>query len=257
MPVEIVTVPCRRDNYAYLVRDTASGTVALVDAPEAAPIERALSERGWSLDQIWITHHHDDHTAAVPALRAGARVIGNTEDRARLPELDTELAEGDSFAFGGTTVGIADVSGHTIGHIAFLIDGDGAEPGAAFTADSLMALGCGRVFEGTMPMMWASLSKLAALPDETRIYSGHNYGAANGRFALSVEPESAALQARVAAIAEADKAGRPIVPASLAEEKATNPFLRAGDPAVKAAMGMTSADPAEVFAELRARKDSF
>ncbi|MEL6267911.1 MAG: hydroxyacylglutathione hydrolase family protein, partial [Pseudomonadota bacterium] len=162
MPVEIVTVPCRRDNYAYLVRDTASGTVALVDAPEAAPIERALSERGWSLDQIWITHHHDDHTAAVPALRAGARVIGNTEDRARLPELDTELAEGDSFAFGGTTVGIADVSGHTIGHIAFLIDGDGAEPGAAFTADSLMALGCGRVFEGTMPMMCVALQARGA-----------------------------------------------------------------------------------------------
>ncbi|MEL6575149.1 MAG: hydroxyacylglutathione hydrolase [Pseudomonadota bacterium] len=253
MPVEIVTVPCRQDNYAYLVRDEASGAVALVDAPEEGPIRAALEERGWTLSQIWVTHHHDDHTSAVPALRAGARVIGNTADRARLPDLDLELSDGDSFALGETTVQVLDVSGHTVGHIAFYLPGDAA----AFTADSLMALGCGRVFEGTHPMMWASLTKLMSLPDETRIYSGHNYGKANGRFALSIEPENADLRARIARIEAADAAGTPIVPSTLAEEKATNPFLRAVDPAVAKSLGLEGAEPGAVFSEIRHRKDSF
>jgi len=256
MPVEIVTVPCRSDNYAYLVRDEASGKVALVDAPEAGPIEAALEERGWELSQIWITHHHDDHTSAVEKLRGGAEVIGNTADRARLPDLDRELSDGETFALGSTTVKVMDVSGHTVGHIAFYIEDAGEAP-AVFTADSLMALGCGRVFEGTHPMMWESLSKLMALPDETRIYSGHNYGKANGRFALSIEPENADLRERIGRIEAADAAGEPIVPATLAEEKATNPFLRATTDSVKAAVGMEGKPDAEVFAEVRTRKDRF
>lgn len=255
MPVEIVTVPCRSDNYAYLVRDTATGQVALVDAPEAGPIEAALRDRGWPLDQIWITHHHGDHTEAVDELRArhGARVVGHAADRARLPALDREVSEGETFALGQTVVRVIDVSGHTIGHIAYVID----EVPAAFTADSLMALGCGRVFEGTMPMMWASLGKLRALPPQTQIWSGHNYGAANGRFALTIEPGNAALRERIERIRDADAAGRPIVPATLAEELATNPFLRATAASVKAAVGMPGAPDAEVFAEVRRRKDRF
>ena len=255
MPAEIVTVPCRTDNYAYLVHDTGSGKTALVDAPEAAPIVAALEDRGWSLDEIWLTHHHADHTDAVPELTAryGAAVAGHVRDLGRLPPLDREVSEGERLILGETAARVVDVSGHTIGHVAFVLDDDHA----AFTADSLMALGCGRVFEGTHKMMWESLSKLMELPEDTRIYSGHNYGQANGRFARSIEPDNAALGERIARIEAADAEGRPIVPSTLAEERATNPFLRAREPSVKAALGMADADDAAVFGEIRRRKDSF
>ena len=255
MPVEVVVVPCRTDNYAYLVRDAATGKVALVDAPEEAPIREALEERDWELDQIWITHHHADHTEAVEPLRAsyGATVVGHVKDIGRLPHLDRELSEGETVALGDTVARVIDVSGHTIGHIAYVLDDDHI----AFTADSLMALGCGRVFEGTHQQMWQSLQKLMALPDDTRIYSGHNYGAANGRFAASIEPANPDLKDRIARIEAADAAGEPIVPATLAEELATNPFLRATEDSVKSAVGLPGADDASVFAEIRRRKDAF
>ena len=255
MPVEVVTVPCRTDNYAYLVRDEATGQVALVDAPEEAPIREALESRGWELHQIWITHHHADHTEAVEALREayGAEIVGHVKDIGRLPPLDRELSEGETVTLGETTARVVDVSGHTVGHIAFVID----EDRIAFTADSLMALGCGRVFEGTHAQMWESLKKLMALPDDTRIYSGHNYGMANGRFASTIEPSNQALKDRIARIEAANNAGEPIVPVTLAEELATNPFLRAGEPTVKQAVGLPGGDDAAVFAEIRRRKDAF
>ena len=255
MAVEIVTVPCLSDNYAYLVRDETSGQVAVVDAPEAAPIIAALEERGWRASEIWITHHHGDHIDGVAALveKYGAKTVGHTKDRSRLPDLDEEVSEGDTVVMGDTHARIIDVSGHTIGHIAFVLDADKA----AFTADSLMALGCGRVFEGTHAMMWDSLSKFLDMPDDMAIYSGHNYGVANGRFALSVEPDNQALKDRIAAIEAANAAGQPIVPASMAEERATNPFLRAVEPSVKKAVGLDGADDASVFAEVRRRKDKF
>ena len=255
MPVEIVTVPCRTDNYAYLVRDEATGQTALVDAPEVDPIVEALEARDWGLDQIWITHHHGDHTEGVADLVAkyGAKTVGHVKDLARLPKLDRELSEGETVTLGQTVARVIDVSGHTIGHIAFVLDDDLA----AFTADSLMALGCGRVFEGTHAMMWESLSKFMDMPDEMRIYSGHNYGKANGRFALSVDPDNTALKERIARIEAADKAGEPIVPSTMAEERATNPFLRAVSPEVKANVGLAGADDASTFAEVRRRKDSF
>lgn len=255
MPVEIVTVPCRQDNFAYLVRDAATGQTALVDAPAIEAIVAALEGQGWGLDQIWITHHHDDHIEGVEALRGryGAKVVGHGKDRERLPRLDQEVSEGETVALGETTARVIDVSGHTVGHIAFVLDDDRA----AFTADSLMALGCGRVFEGTHAMMWESLSKFLGMPDDTRIYSGHNYGQSNGRFALSIEPENKALRDRVAGIKLADEKGQPIMPSTLAEEKATNPFLRVVEPSVKRAVGMDGADDASVFAEVRRRKDAF
>lgn len=255
MPVEIVTVPCLSDNYAYLVRDEGSGEVAVVDAPEAEPIMAALDARGWSASQIWITHHHFDHVDGVEALvqKYGARTVGHGKDKARLPDLDVEVGEGDTVGLGDSEARIIDVSGHTIGHIAFIMDNDKA----AFTADSLMALGCGRVFEGTHAMMWESLSKFLTLGDDVMVYSGHNYGMANGAFALSVEPENADLKDRIARIEAANAAGEPIVPVSMAEEKATNPFLRAVEPSVKAAVGLAGADDASTFAEVRRRKDSF
>ena len=255
MPVEIVTVPCRSDNYAYLVRDQTSGQTALVDAPAVEPIVEALEARDWGLDQIWVTHHHGDHTEGVEDLRGryGAEVVGHVKDRARLPKLDRELSEGETVALGQTTARVIDVSGHTVGHIAFVLDDDKV----AFSADSLMALGCGRVFEGTHAMMWESLAKFLTMPDDMRVYSGHNYGQANGRFALSVEPENAALKDRIERIKAADQSGEPIVPSTIAEEKATNPFLRATEPGVKEAVGLAGADDASVFAEVRRRKDAF
>jgi hydroxyacylglutathione hydrolase len=255
MPLEIVTVPCRTDNYAYLLRDAETGKVGLVDAPENAPIAAALAERGWGLDLILITHHHDDHVAAVADLRReyGAKVAGAAADRRRLPPLDIELAEGDTLTLGASKARVFEVPGHTIGHIAFHF----ADDAALFTADSLMALGCGRLFEGTPSQMWASLSKLAGLPDQTQVYSGHEYTESNARFALSVDPDNADLVARATDIGRLRARGEATVPARLDLERATNPFLRAGDAALKRRIDMPSASDEEAFAEIRRRKDSF
>lgn len=255
MPLEIVTVPCLTDNYAFLAHDIATGATAVVDVPEAAPILNALRARGWRASHILITHHHDDHIAGLPALAAatGARVIGAAADAHRLPLLDEALREGDPVRIGMDEGRVIDVSGHTIGHVAFHFPNSKA----VFTGDSLMALGCGRIVEGTAPMMWASLSKLAALPAETTVCSGHEYTAANARFALTIEADNDALVARAEDVKEARENGRATVPSLLSDELATNPFLRAGLAGVKAAVGMSEASDAEVFAEIRARKDRF
>lgn len=255
MPLDIMTIPCRTDNYAFLVQDPQSGRTALIDAPETAPIDAALTEKAWGLDEIWITHHHADHVEGVDYLREkyGAIVIGSAADVARLPKLDRPVAYGADFDFAGHRVEVLDVSGHTIGHIAFHIPG----AKAAFTADSLMALGCGRVFEGTFPQMWDSLSRLAALPPETVIYSGHEYTEANARFALTIEPGNTALISRAEGVAAARAAGKPTVPSTLSEELATNPFLRANLPEVKVNLGLSAASDVDAFAEIRSRKDRF
>lgn len=255
MTCQIVTIPCLSDNYAFLLRDDATGAVALIDAPEAAPIKVKLEELGWDLDQIFITHHHADHIDGVAELVSdfGAKVTGAAGDAHRLPPLDSSVAEGDTVSVGEVEGTVLDVSGHTIGHIA--IHFPAAK--AAFTADSLMALGCGRVFEGTMPQMWESLCKLAALPDDTLICSGHEYTAANAKFALTIEPTNDDLLQRVTDISEKRAKGLPTVPSRLSLELATNPFLRAGQHSVMQALGMEGATAAEVFAEIRTRKDRF
>ena len=255
MALQIVTVPCREDNYAFLLRDDESGRTALVDAPEARPILDALREHGWDLHEVWITHHHADHVDGLAQIREACdvRVTGGREDAHRLPPLDREVGDGDRFDFAGHEVRVIDVSGHTLGHIAFHVP----DATAVFTADSLMALGCGRLFEGEAARMWESLCKLAALPDATLVCSGHEYTAANARFAVTIEPQNQALASRVRGIDEAREAGRPTVPSKLAEEKATNPFLRAGLPEVKRAIDMENASDAEAFAEIRRRKDRF
>ena len=253
MAIEIVTVACRTDNYAFLVHE--DGLTALIDAPEAAPIVAALDSRGWGLNEIWLTHHHGDHVEGVEELRAeyGATVTGALADKHRLPLLNRSVSDGDSFDFSGHDVHVLDVSGHTVGHIALYVP----DAEAAFTGDSLMALGCGRLFEGTAPQMWDSLSKLADLPPDTMICSGHEYTQANGKFALTIEPENADLISRTEAVAAAREAGKPTVPSRLSDELATNPFLRASRPEVKQALGMENASDAEVFAEIRKRKDRF
>lgn len=253
MTFDLVTVPCLSDNYAFLLH--GNGRTALIDAPEPWPIREALEAHNWGLDEIWLTHHHGDHIDGVEVLREvwGAEVRGAAADAHRLPKLDHTHGDGDTFDFAGSEVQVMDVSGHTVGHIAFYVP----DAKAVFTADSLMALGCGRLFEGTAEQMWASLSKLAALPDDTIVCSGHEYTASNARFAMTIEPENVALQQRQADIEAARAEGRPTVPSMLAEEKATNPFLRAGLHEVKAALNMTGTGDVDVFAEIRRRKDSF
>lgn len=255
MALEIVTVPCLSDNYAYLAHEPSSGATAVVDVPDVAPIQSALAAKGWTLTDILITHHHNDHIGGVAALQAatGAKVRGAAADAHRLPPLDQAFAPGDAVEVGAETGTVLDVSGHTLGHIAFHFPGSAA----VFTADSLMALGCGRLFEGDAATMWSSLSRLAALPPETAVYSGHEYTAANARFALSVDPDNAALVERAQLVTKLRDAGAPTVPATLAEELATNPFLRAQAPEMKAALDLADAADATVFAELRRRKDAF
>ena len=253
MPLEIVTVPCLRDNYAYLVNGPDG--VCLIDAPEAGPIIDALDQRGWGLDALLITHHHHDHVDGVEELRAkyGCKVMGPKAEADKLPPLDMALEEGMNGGEGdGYTVPLA-VPGHTLGHLAFHFP----RAKAVFSADSLMALGCGRLFEGTPEMMWDSMQKFLAMPDDTLVYSGHEYTAANARFALTIEPDNAALQARAAEIDAKRSGNEPTVPASIGQEKETNPFLRAHLHEVKALLNMESSPDAEVFAEIRRRKDSF
>jgi hydroxyacylglutathione hydrolase len=255
MALELVTIPCRTDNYAYLIHDAGSGQTAVVDVPDATPILAALAARGWALSDILITHHHDDHISGVETLRAatGAMVLGAASDAYRLPPLDLALTEAGTFSIGPEFARVIDVPGHTVGHIAFHFPASGL----AFTADSLMAGGCGRLFEGTPAQMWNSLSKLAALPPDTLICSGHEYTAANLRFAATLEPDNPDLILRIERVATARREGRPTVPSRLSEELATNPFLRAHLPHMKAAVGLAGADDAMVFAEIRARKDKF
>ena len=253
MPLELVTVPCLKDNYAFLLHDGASGRTALVDAPEAGPILAALDDRGWRLSDILITHHHGDHIDAVDALRdaTGATVWGAAADAARLPPLDRAVHAGETLEIAGEPVAVLDVPGHTVGHIAFHFP----DSGLLFTGDSLMALGCGRLFEGSPAQMWASLSTMASLPDDTLVCSGHEYTQGNARFALTVDPENVALRARAEAVAAARREGRPTVPSRLGEEKATNPFLRAGSDAIRATLGMPDAQDVDVFARVRKLKD--
>lgn len=248
MPLEMVPIRCLTDNYAWLLH--GHGQTALIDAPEAAPVLAELAARGWGLDLIALTHHHADHIQAVPELVAatGARVMGNALDAARLPPLDIAVKPGETARICGEPAEVIDVSGHTIGHIAFYLP----DSAMAFTADSLMALGCGRLFEGDAAMMWQSLSRLNALPGQTLICSGHDYCRGNGAFALSVDSGNATLQQRLADTA----AGRRLcAAATLEDERATNPFLRAG--ALRDGLGMAGAADVDVFARLRRMKDEF
>jgi hydroxyacylglutathione hydrolase len=253
--VEVILVPAFADNYIYVLRDAASGKVGVVDPGDAAPVQAELERRGWSLTHIFLTHHHDDHIGGAEALKARYRasVVGARADAHRIPGLDVMLGDGDRTVFGEQTARVFAVPGHTSGHIAFWFEA--AE--TLFSGDTLFSLGCGRLFEGTPAQMWDSLQSLRSLTDSTRVYCGHEYTQSNGRFALTVDPDNAALHQRMEEVAALRERNQPTIPTTIGMERRTNPFLRADDPGVQSAIGMSGAPSVEVFAELRRRKDHF
>ena len=253
MPAEIRQFLIGSDNFGVLLHDSVTGATASIDAGEEAPIVDMLARTGWRLTDILVTHHHGDHVAAVPALKAryGARVVGPMADAYRVPEIDEGVREGDKVRVGGLEAVVIDTPGHTVGHIAYYF----AAEKLLFSGDTMFSLGCGRLFEGTPAQMWESLQKLAAVPDDTRVYCGHEYTLSNARFASGVDPTNPALKARVQEVEQLRAANAFTLPTMIGIEKATNPFLRAADPSIARQLGMEGASPVEVFAELRERKN--
>lgn len=255
MPLTVDLIPCLTDNYAYLLYDPADGLCAVVDPSEAAPVKRVLAARSLTLTHILNTHHHFDHTGGNIPLKQefGAVVVGPEKDRERIPAIDVGVDESAPWQFGSHMARILEIPAHTRAHIAFVFKGEGI----AFTGDTLFAMGCGRLFEGTPQMMWSSLSKLMQLADDTRVYCGHEYTQSNGRFALTVEPNNAALQARMHEVDGKRAQGAPTIPSTIGLEKETNPFLRPNSPEIRRTLAMEDAGDVGVFAELRRRKDNF
>jgi hydroxyacylglutathione hydrolase len=244
---------CLDDNYGVLLHDPESGATAAIDAPEAAPIEAALASTGWRLTDILVTHHHADHTGGIAALKEKhrCRVVAPHAEAARIPLVDERVRENDKVRVGNLEARVLETPGHTAGHIAYMFPADRL----AFVGDTLFSIGCGRVIEGTPEMMWQSLLKLRALPDETRIYCGHEYTKANVRFARSIEPGNAALAAREKEVEKLVAAREPTIPSTIGDEKAANPFLRADVPEVAQSVGLAGKPAWQVFAEIRERKN--
>ncbi|PLX38588.1 MAG: hydroxyacylglutathione hydrolase [Hyphomicrobiales bacterium] len=254
--LEFFQFPCLSDNYAVLVHEAVSGTTILVDAPDEDAIRAALAEKGWPLTHILVTHHHWDHTQAIEALKptTGCTVIGPKGEAAKIKILDETIDDGDEVSLGGVRVKAIATPGHTLGQISYWLP----DAGVVFTGDTMFSMGCGRVFEGTPSMMWGSLDRLSSmLPDETQVYCGHEYTLANAKFAVTVDPANDALRERLEEVVALRKEGKPTLPTTMGLERATNPFLRARDAGIRAHLGMKNASDAEVFAEIRARKDNF
>jgi hydroxyacylglutathione hydrolase len=253
--LNIHLVPCLSDNYAYLVHEPSTNLVAVVDPSEAAPVNAALEKHKLKLTHILNTHHHFDHTGGNLDLKEQhkARVVGPRADRERIPGIDEEVGEGNVWALGAAKAKIFDIPAHTKGHIAFWFEADKA----VFTGDTMFAMGCGRLFEGTPAQMWSSLSKLAALPADTRVFCGHEYTLSNGKFAVTLEPTNTTLKKRMAEVESLRAGGRPTIPSTIGLERETNPFLRPTSPELRKSLGLETADVVEVFAETRRRKDVF
>lgn len=253
--LDIVQIPCLSDNYGYLIHDADANVTATIDTPEVGPILHAADQRGWTLTHILNTHHHYDHAGGNAEIKAktGCTIVGPRGEADAIPGLDRAVGDGDMVEFGSHRARVLDVPGHTRGHIAYHF----ADDGVAFVGDTLFALGCGRLFEGTADQMWTSLQKLMALPDETVVYCAHEYTQANARFAVTVEPQNADLAARVKEIDAKRARGEPTVPTTIGLEKKTNPFLRPTSGDLQATVGLVGAPPVDVFAETRRRKDNF
>jgi hydroxyacylglutathione hydrolase len=255
MPAEIRLFRCLSDNYGVLLHDPESGATASIDAPEAAPIEAALQETGWKLTDILVTHHHHDHTGGIEALKKKyhCRVVAPAGEAGKIPAVDETVHEGSKVSVGKLSANVIETPGHTLGHIAYWFPKDEI----AFVGDTLFSIGCGRVIEGNAKMMWNSLKKLRELPDDTEIYCGHEYTAANIKFALTIDEDNPVLEARAAQVGQLLAEGAPTIPVTIGDEKLANPFLRADVPDLAADIGMAGKPADEVFAEIRERKNKF
>lgn len=253
--LEIVQIPVLRDNYLYLIHDPTTGAVAAIDPAVAEPALDALAARGWTLTHILSTHHHWDHVGANLDLKAatGCTIVGARVDAERIPGIDVQVSDGETYSLGSARAQVFFVPGHTSGHIAYYFpDSD-----ALFCGDTVFSIGCGRLFEGTPEQMWRSISRLRALPDETRIYCGHEYTESNVRFALSIEPDHQPLVQYAAHVARQRAQNLPTIPSTIGLEKSASPFFRADTARLQRAVKMPGADPAAVFGEVRRRKDNF
>ncbi len=254
-PLQVEQIPVLTDNYVYLIRDPATGCCAAVDPSVSDPVLAALERLGWHLTHILNTHHHSDHVGGNLAIKAatGCTIVGNAADAARIPGIDVRVSAGDKVSLGAQVALVFDVSGHTMGHIAYWFESSDA----LFCGDTLFSIGCGRLFEGTPERMWASLSQLRSLPDQTRVYCAHEYTQANAAFALTLEPDNPRLQARVEEVAALRRGGQSTVPSTMELEKATNPFLRVDVDAFRRSAGVADLDPVAAFATIRRQKDVF
>lgn len=253
--LQIEQFTCLSDNFGVLIHDPESGRTASIDAPEAAAIVDRLDAKGWTLTDIMTTHHHHDHVGGNLELkeRYGCRITGPKGEADKIPGIDEAVGEGDVFSFGPFDFEVFETPGHTAGHIVYY----SPKAGLLFAGDTLFSMGCGRLFERGAPEMWSGLKKLKALPAETMLYCGHEYTLSNARFALSVDPDNHALQARAATVERLRSEGKPTLPVPLATEYKTSPFLRPDDPAIRTHLGMADASDEDVFAEIRKRKDNF
>lgn len=254
--LKVERVPCLSDNYAWIIHDASTSSTAVVDPAESGPVLDVLKKNGWNLSHVFNTHHHADHTGANVALkkRFGCEIVGPRADRDRIPGIDVELKDGDVYKFGDLDVLCLDTPGHTRGHVTYYI----AAAKALFPGDTLFAMGCGRLFEGTPEQMWNSLSKFLDLPEDTRVYCAHEYTQSNARFAMFIDKENEDLQDRKARVDEARARNEPTIPSLLGEEFKTNPFLRPGDKNIRSTLGISpNASDIDAFGAIRAAKDSF
>jgi len=239
--IKVVRIPALQDNYIWMAHDDRSGQTTVIDPAEAAPVLEAAAARGWTIDQIWNTHWHGDHTGGNAAIKAatGCTITGPAAESQKIPTLDRLVGDGESALLGDVRAEVIAVPAHTAGHIAYYLP----DAGIAFVGDTLFAMGCGRLFEGTADQMWSNMQRLSALPAETKVYCAHEYTQSNGRYALAAEPDNQAIRDRMAEVDAARAEGIPTVPTTIALERATNPFMRAGS--------------AEELGRRRAAKDQF
>ena len=246
---------CRDDNYGVLVHDTVTGTTMAIDAPSASAIVAQLKKRGWQLTHILTTHHHNDHVEGNLELKEayGCRIIGPLAEKDRIPGIDTTVKGGEVFELAQRKIRVFECPGHTLGQITYYFENDWL----LFAADNIFAMGCGRVLEGTMEQMYHSVNQFRAIHPMTSVYCGHEYTEANAKFALSVEPGNRALQQRATVVANMRSKGEMTCPTTIGDELKTNPYFRCDSPEIRANLGMENATDAEVFAELRTRKNNF
>jgi len=253
--LKVFQFPCRSDNYAVILHDTENGFVIAIDAPEEEPILDVLEDKGLSLSHILTTHHHGDHVAANMTLKAkfNCHIVGPEAEADKIPDIDEAVKHEDRMDLSGLPVQVIATPGHTAGEVSYYFP----DQGIVFAGDTMFAMGCGRLFEGDAATMHRSMQRLAALPDETKVYAGHEYTLSNAKFALSVDGQNQAVVERARAVEHLRDDGKPTLPTTIGLEKATNPFLRTADADLRATLGMVSATDEEVFAELRQRKDRF